>query len=275
MAVRQRILEEAPGVLAKGGKPTVADFAGAAGISRASFYRHFRSREALLDALAVAPEPGARERILAAAVEMVGAQGLRALAMDDLADRAAVSRATLYRIFPGKGALLTGMLETYSPLEPVTRLLTTRQHEPPSVLMPELARTAYRAVYANGENRSGLVRTLFFEVSSLAPETAQAAEAVIGRVAGLLVMYLDAQMAAGRLRRVHPLLALQSLIGPIMFHILTRPLAERVLGLDIDGQKAVTELAETWLRAMALEGSPRNQGEASDFVGQIEEGRHE
>ncbi len=38
--------------------------------------------------------------------------------------------------------------------------------------------------------------------------------------------------------------------GPILFHILTRPLAERMLGLDIDGEAAVTQLAETWLRAM-------------------------
>lgn len=239
-------------MLAKGSKPTVAEFAGAAGVSRASFYRHFRSRDALLAALEVAPEPAARDRILAAAVELVGAQGLSALSMDELADRAGVSRATLYRLVPGKGALLTALLEAYSPLDPASRLLTERRDEPPSWMMPELARTVYRAVYANGENRSGLVRALFFEISTLAPETAEAAAAVIARVAGLLLTYIDAQTSAGRLRRVHPLLALQSLIGPVMFHILTRPLAERVLGLDIDGEQAVTELAETWLKAMAV-----------------------
>src|SRR5438132_9646972 len=158
MAVHERILNRAPAVLAKRNKPTVADFASAAGVSRASFYRHFSSREALLEALEVAPEPGTQERILAAAVEMVGARGLTALSMDDLADRARVSRATLYRVFSGKSALLTGLIDTYSPLEPVSRVLQEQGHEPPHVLMPELARTAYRAVYAGGENRVGLVR---------------------------------------------------------------------------------------------------------------------
>jgi AcrR family transcriptional regulator len=234
-------------------KPTVADFASAAGISRASFYRHFKSREALLDALAVAPEPDAHERILAAAVEMVGAQGLSALSMDELADRAEISRATLYRVFPGKAALLGGLIASYSPLEPVTRVLTARRHEPPAVLMPELARTAYRAVYGDGENRAGLVRALFFEVSGLGPETEEAATGAISDVVGLLVAYLMTQMMEGRLRRMHPLLALQAFIGPILFHILTRPIAERVLRLDIEGEAAVTELAETWLRAMATE----------------------
>ena len=240
-------------MLARGGKPTVADFAQAAGTSRATFYRHFRSREALLDALDAAPEPGTRERILTAAVELVGAQGLIALSMDDLADRAAVSRATLYRVFSGKSALLTGLIETYSPLEPISRVILANQHEAPAVLMPELARTAYRAVYSGGENRAGLVRALFFEVSGLRPETEEAATDAITRVVGLLVAYLIPQMAEGRLRRMHPLLALQSFIGPILFHILTRPIAERVLRLDIDGEAAVTQLAETWLRAMATE----------------------
>jgi hypothetical protein len=49
---------------------------------------------------------------------------------------------------------------------------------------------------------------------------------------------------------MHPVLALQSFIGPIFFHLLTRPLVEGVMGLDIDGEQAVTTLAESWLRAM-------------------------
>jgi hypothetical protein len=57
-------------------------------------------------------------------------------------------------------------------------------------------------------------------------------------------------MGAGRLRTMSPLLALQSFIGPIFFHLLTRPVAERAMGLDIGGEQAVTLLAESWLRAM-------------------------
>jgi len=245
-------LKSARVVIAMGGQPTVADFAAAAGTSRASFYRHFQSRDALFEALEVAPEPGARDRILSAAVEMVGTDGLGRLSMDELADRAGVSRATLYRLVPGKAALLTDLIASYSPLEPVSRLLTSRHEAPPAELMPEVARTAYRAVFSGGESRVGLMRALFFEVSGLAPETEEAASAAITKVVGLLVVYVTGQMAAGTLRVMHPLLALQAFIGPILFHILTRPLAERVLGLDVDGETAVTLLAEAWLRAMAV-----------------------
>lgn len=249
VVARERFLRQAPALLARKPKASVADIAAAAGASRASFYRHFKSRRALLEALEVAPEPGTRERILEAAVDLVGANGVAGLSMDDVAEHAEVSRATLYRLFPGKSALLLSLVETYSPLEPVSSLVSSRSAEPPEVLMPEVARTAYRAV----AGRSGLMRTLFFEVSALSPEIEEVASLAITKVVGLLVMYITGNMDARRLRRTHPLLALQSFIGPILFHILTRPVAERVLHLDVDGESAVTQLAETWLRAMAPE----------------------
>jgi AcrR family transcriptional regulator len=252
-ATRERVLGKARRVIARGGNPTVADFAAAAGISRASFYRAFESRESLLEALDLQPEPGARERILDAALRLVGAHGLNALSMDDVAAQAGVSRATLYRLFPGKAALFTSLVHAYSPLESVVELMNTRHAEPPEVLMPEIARTVYRTFYGDGEIRVGVLRALFFEISTLSPDATEGARDAIRGMVGSLVSYLMANMREGRLRRVHPLLALQSFVGPILFHILTRPVAEQMLGLDIDGEQAVTLLAESWLRAMAPE----------------------
>lgn len=250
---RDRILTRARVVLAMGGRPTVTDFATAAGLSRASFYRAFKSRDALIEALNRTPEPGARDRILAAAFRMVGEHGLSTLSMDELAGKAGVSRASLYRLFPGKGALFTALVRAYSPLEPVIGVLAAMPDEPPDAVMPQVARAVYRTVYAGGENRTGLLRALFFEVSSLAPDTEDAAREVIAGLVGPLVMYLTGQMSAGRLRRMHPLLALQAFVGPIFFHLMTRPAAERVLGIEIGGEEAVIELAQAWLRAMTPE----------------------
>lgn len=240
-------------MLAKGEKPTVAQFAEAAGVSRASFYRAFESRSALLEALAVEPEPGAHERILEAALNMVGAHGLAALSMDDLATQANVSRATLYRLFPGKAVLFTTLIKAFSPLEPVSRLMSTIQDQPPEVVMPEIARTVFRTVYGSGETRVGMLRAMLFEVSSLTPDAEESAREVLSTIIGSVGVYLMAQMESGRLRRMHPLLALQSFIGPVFFHLLTRPVFERVLNLQFEGEQAVTELAETWLRGMQPE----------------------
>jgi AcrR family transcriptional regulator len=250
---RDRILSKARGLLRTGANPTVAELSAAAGVSRTSFYREFESREALLEALDLQPEPGARERILDAALNLIGADGLNALSMDDLATQAEVSRATLYRLFPGKAALFTSLVHAFSPLDPVSELLSARQDERPEVLMPEIARTVYRTFYGGGETRVGVLRALFFEISSLSPDTAEVAQDAIRGLVGSAALYLMSQMRDGRLRQMHPLLALQLFVGPIFFHLLTRPLAERMLGLDIDGEQAVTLLAESWLRAMAPE----------------------
>jgi hypothetical protein len=105
-------------------------------------------------------------------------------------------------------------------------------------------------VYRPGETRLGLLRAVFFEVSSVSPDAEESARETMRTILGSVGAYVMAQMASGRLRQMSPLLALQAFIGPIFFHVLTRPLVERVLGVDIDGEQAVTELAESWLRSM-------------------------
>ena len=251
---RERILTTARAVVAmKKSRATVDDFARAAGISRTSFYRAFGSRAALLEALGLAPTPAARERILRLALELVGARGLAAMSMDELADGAGVSRATLYRLFPGKPALFTALVHAYTPLDPVIALLNDRQDQPPETVMPEVARAVYRTIAGGAEDRTGLMRALFAEVTSLAPDADEATRDAIVRVVGALAGYVLAQMAAGRLRQMHPLLAMQSFIGPIFFHLLNRNAAQAVLGVEMDEEKAVIELAESWLRAMRIE----------------------
>jgi AcrR family transcriptional regulator len=247
---RERILFQARELLSSAGRPTVEQIALAAGVSKAAFYREFDSRAALVDALRLDPEPATRERILRAAVELVGGAGLAALSMDELASRAGVSRATLYRLFPGKPALFVELVRTFSPLEPVSRAATEMADQPPEVVMPELARTVFRVIAGPGAPGIGLMRSVFFEVSSLSPEAEAAAHELITTILGSVGAYVMRQMVDGRLRRMHPLLALQSFVGPIFFHLLVRPVVERILGMDIDGEQAVTTLAESWLRAM-------------------------
>ena len=228
----------------------MASIAAASGTSKAGFYREFESRAALLDALSLEPEPDARQRILEAALELVGAHGLTALSMDEVASRAGLSRANLYRLFPGKQALFIGVLHAYSPLDHVSQVLTARSEDPPEVVMPELARTIYRVVAGPHAPRIGLLRAIFFEVGALSPDAEAAARELATTVLGSVGVYLMKQMQAGRLRMVHPILALQSFIGPIFFHLMTRPMAERLLGLEMEGEAAVTALAEGWLRSM-------------------------
>lgn len=222
------------------------DVARAAGISRATFYRHFRSRDDLIRELAVEPDPASRDRVLETALELVGRHGLAALSMDELAATAGVSRATVYRLFPGKPALFREVVRAFSPLETVAETLSRFQDRPPEEVMPAIAMSAARSL----RGRMGLVRAVFMEVSGHSPDTTEAIEYVFTRGLSAVIGYIVAQMGAGRLRHMHPLLALQSFIGPLLFHLMTRELAEERLGLDVPVEEAVSQLAMTWVRAM-------------------------
>jgi len=245
---KSRIAEAARPLLERS-HPSVEEIAAAAGVSRATFYRAYPSREALLRDLDLEPDPGARERVVAAALDLVTRSGLAGLAMEEVAERAGVSRATVYRLFPGKPALFQAVVQTYSPLEPVTALLDRIRDRPPEEVVPALMQEAARTM----EGRFGVLAVMLFQVATGVADSEVAREWALERVAGDLAGYVMAQMQAGRLRMMHPLLALQSLVGPIFLHLATREVAVKRLGLGMPLAEAVDVLAANWLRAMRPE----------------------
>lgn len=242
----ETVLTAARTVLSGNPGASLNEVAAAASVSRATLYRMFGSRDGLLRALDIEPDPDSRERVLAAALELVSRDGLARLSMDEVAAAAGVSRASLYRLFPGKPALFRELLHAFSPVETIVETVMRLRDRPPDEVMPEVARAAARTL----TGRVGIVRTLMFEVASASAESEEALRYVVGHLMTALPGYLADQMAAGRLRPMHPLLAIQAFAGPIVFHLITRTVAERELGFDMPVEEVVTVLAENWVRAM-------------------------
>src|SRR6266581_1770842 len=233
------------------------ELAALAGISRATLYRLFGSQQQVLQEMGVEPPPIVRSRVLDTALDMVGRHGLGELSMDELAARAAVSRATLYRLFPGKAALFAELVRTFSPFEPIAAVLDTMGDRPPAEVIPTVA----HAMAAAMDGRMGLLLQLLFAYYRANPDsldgdrgTSEAAVQGQGmRTLPLMGRYLAAQMAAGRLRRMDPVLAVQALVGPIVLHLLSRPGAASLPGSGMPLEKVVDELVKVWLRAMATD----------------------
>jgi hypothetical protein len=67
----------------------------------------------------------------------------------------------------------------------------------------------------------------------------------------VLTAYIAGQMAAGRVRPIHPILALQAFVGPIFFHLMTRPMVERIVPLPMDAESAVSSLVASGLAGLS------------------------
>lgn len=224
------------------------ELARAAAISRATLYKLFGSRAGLLAELELPPETDSRERALDAASELVRRDGLTRLSMDEVARKAGISRAALYRIFPGKPALFHALLIAYSPLEPILELLGRRGDEDADSLLPDLAALAVGVV---GANRA-LFLSLFVEVAGLQPDTEEAVRDSMARGFGSVFSYMAGQMLKGRLRPLAPPLAMISFAAPMMLLGLAGPLVQR-LGFDLVAEDAARELAALWLQGMRPE----------------------
>ena len=246
LATRDAILEAARGVMASDARATMATVADAAQVSRATVHRHFRSRSDLLAALDLEPDPDSRSRVLAAAAELLGRDGLAALSMDELAARAGVSRASVYRLFPGKAALVEALMDTYTPFAPIVARLEEVGDRPPDEILPGILRSAASIAAAN----VGILRAIFFEVTSGSPDAVEGAGRPLGGMIAALGGYLEQQMTAGRLRTMHPTLAVESLLGPLIFFVLTRPSMERLAAFDAPFEDGVEQLIDVTLRGL-------------------------
>ena len=245
--IRRQVMSAAREILAKDAGAPVATIADRAGVSRATFYRHFGSREALLRSVDLGPRPEARERILEAARDMLVTTSLAELSMEDLARAADVSRGSLYRVVPGKAALLEGLIEAYSPFEPIRSIIAAHREDPPEVVLPLIG----RAIVGVAGERLGLMRAIFLEVTSGSLPALEGMRPMFLSTLGALAEYIEGQMRAGRVRPMHPIIALQAVVGPIFFHLMTRPTIERIVGLPVEPADAVDELVASALAGLA------------------------
>jgi AcrR family transcriptional regulator len=243
VAAARSLLTEDPGA-------PITSIVQRAGVSRATFYRHFGSRGALLRAVELEPPATARERILAAGAELLATRGgLHGFSMDELATAAGVSRATVYRIMPSKARLFGELLRHYSPFEEMLAVIQRLHDRPPTEVLPEIVRVIARI----GSRRLAIMRAFLLQATGGDPDAVAGIRPIFPQTLGVFAGYMAEQMARGRLRPMHPILAIQACMGPVVFHLLTRPVADQVVRLDVPIDEAVEELAQTALHGLLPE----------------------
>lgn len=81
---------------------------------------------------------------------------------------------------------------------------------------------------------------MMFELLQADADTAEGMRHSMARGLPDLINYLNNQTEAGRLRSMHPVLAIQLLAGPIVVNLFTRPLAEALIDFEMHSQSSWT-----------------------------------
>lgn len=201
---------------------TMERLAAAGGLSRATLYRRFGSRRALVQRLIrerglsaddlLAPDM--RTRVLLAARALFGQEGFAAATVEQIAQEAGVGPATIYRHFGSKEGLVQAFVQSSAPRRRMRELAAGGSDDPED----DLAALASAGLQFMRDNRD------LFQLAMQDGETARALrgrlQSAEGRGAQILAGYFERQMAAGRLQPCDPFDLALSFLGMLFGHAL-------------------------------------------------------
>ena len=197
------------------------------GISRASLYRRFGSREAILQRLAdehaidvqELARPDIHTRIVQATRSMLGRYGFADVTVEQIAQEAGVGTATVYRHFGTKEALIEAFVQASSP----RTLIRALKADENSDLEADLVLLATTTLEFARDN-PGLIRIIVLENQGNEAILAKI-RASQGRTATSLADYLAEHMAMGNLRQTDPFALALSFVGMLLGQGLLGPLS--------------------------------------------------
>ncbi len=238
----------------------VAAIAAAAGISRSTLLRRLGgTRAALDDALrraGVTPgrRPPVRERAIEATARLIAERGLGAVTLESVAATAGCSLPSLHAVFQGRDGLLTAVFDRYTAVLDAEALAA----DPPE-RVEDLVRAIYRAMCGALLREPRVMPALFADL--LARPTGPAAQILTAsypRLIGSVGALITAHVRAGRLRPYPlPVLA-QLMVGPLVTHLLLRPVEQNLLGADLPTvDDACDMFTDAFLRAVFTDSGAR------------------
>lgn len=227
-----------------------------AGVSRSTLMRRLGGTRRTLDeavrARGVSPEGQrpVRERAVAAAASLISEFGLAAVTLERVAASTRCSVHSLYAVFGGRDELLYAVFETYSPILDVEEVLAAGD-----VSLEQRVRQIHTLLAEALARKPRIVPALMAEVLSKPGDTAvqAVAQRFLPRLLEGVGRWLADEIAAGRIRDLPPLLLMQQMASPILFHFLLRPAFERIPEAGLPTTEAAMEtFAQAFLRAVAL-----------------------
>jgi AcrR family transcriptional regulator len=214
---------------------TVGQVAEAAQVSRATLYRYFPNKAALLSAAGIeaATLPGPltpRVRILEAALEVIGERGMHAATLEEIAARAGLSLSGLHWHYRNRDELAADLVR-YIPFISAVEEELAQAEAASADLESQLTHIA-AVILAGIEKRHGVARFMLFE-SAVYPDVAQLVSThSLGRVLPLLTRLFARHAAHGKLRPGSAQVRAQAFLSLFLWLGLLRPTFGPLLAPD-------------------------------------------
>jgi AcrR family transcriptional regulator len=238
--------------------PVVA-IAAQAGISRSTLLRRLGGSRTALDAAlrtaGVDPggQPPVRVRALDATAALISESGLAATTLEAVAARAECSVFSLHAAFGGRDGLMRAVFERYSPILDFEDFF----NQPHGDLRTTVG--AFYRVMAQALGREPRVAPALFAETFARPDspaTRSLVEHAAPRMFGVLGHWLDGQIRDGHVRDLPALLLAQQLLAPMVFHLFTRPAAQKAALPSLPDIDTVCDVfADAFVRAVAVDYS--------------------
>ena len=235
---RDRILEATRDFLRRSDEPrpvSVGQVAAAANVSRATIYRYFPDKTALLLAAGAGdahtiPPADPRARILEAALDVFGERGIHAATLAEIASRAGLSLSGLHWHFKNKDELLAGIAESL-PIAVTLMAEAMRAESDDADLESQLTRITAVALRFLAQRRA-LIRLVIFE-TGIHPDVARLArQHTIGRFLPMLTSVFERHARRGTIRPGSARARAQALLGMLVVPALLRPTFDDLLEPD-------------------------------------------
>jgi len=203
-----------------------------------------------------AQEPGAREKILAAGLELFAARGYDAVTIREIAEAAGVNSAMIYYYFQDKEDLYRRLLDqVFAALMDNVRD-TAAIEGSADVVLRQLSRMYVSFLQAN----QSFIRLMRYELGRGGPYLPELADKYFKQGFSTVRTLIEQGIRQGEIRDIDPGLGVVSLLSMLIFYFIGRPVLEHVVGPEGYSEEGIAAFLDHTL-ALVSHGLLHNPAE--------------
>jgi AcrR family transcriptional regulator len=192
-----------------------------------------------------------REQILEVATALFAQQGFQGTTTKVIAEKSGVTEALIFRHFPSKEelywAVIERKIECAAPLERLLENLEAGGDD-----LDVLSRVAFEVLERRAKDQT-LSRLLLYSALEKHELSERFFRNYIANYFEVLARFVRQGIAAGRFRKVDPLLAARGFLGMVIYHSWIQELFGGKVVQDFDLQVVSRTLARTWLQGVRVQ----------------------